>query len=112
MFLFGLLQRPSLLHCRSRHERCPAIRWADFMEAASMQPIISLALIMGSTVLLHTTNSFEIIIGSFLTADFFSGLTWWPLDFRTGGIQITTTGIQTTTPMRRRPFTITAIGPG
>jgi GTPase SAR1 family protein len=39
MFLFGLLQQP-LLHCRSRREPCPAIRWADFMEATSMHPII------------------------------------------------------------------------
>src|ERR1700693_4458942 len=112
MFLFGLLQQP-LLHCRSRREPCPAIRWAGFMEATSMHPIISLARIMGSTVLLHTTNSFEIITGSFLTGDSFLGLTWWPSDFRTGGIPITTTGIQTTTPTtRRHPFTITGIGAG
>ena len=38
-----------------------------------MRPIISLARIMGSTVLPHTTNSFTTITGSFLTADSFLG---------------------------------------
>ena len=51
-----------------------------------MEPIIGLARIKGSIVLLHTINSFEIITGSSLTADSFLGLTWWPSDFRTGGI--------------------------
>ena len=83
------------------------------MDLLHMDSIISLARILGSIVLLDTTNSFVITTDLFLTVGSFLALTSWHSAFPTGGILITITDIPTVTVMpitRRRRLRLSVLG--